>query len=259
MITLKKDYELVYMRKAGQIVAEVLMGLNERIKPGVSTLDIDEWAEECIRSQGATPSEKGYKVPGIATPYPSSICASINNEVVHGIPNKNRVLNEGDIVSVDLMACFEGYHGDAAFTYPVGEISDSRKKLLSVTRKSLGLGISQARSGNTVGDIGYAVERYVTENNFGVVRDYTGHGLGKHQHEPPQIPNFGRPGRGVTLKAGMTIAIEPMVMTGKEEVVSGPDGWVVLTADGSDAAHFEKTVLITEDGAEILTPWELPE
>ena len=259
MITLKKDDELVYMRKAGRIVADVLMGLKEHIKPGVSTGDIDEWAERYIRDNGAIPSEKGYRVPGIPMPYPSSVCASINNEVVHGIPSKDRILAEGDIISIDVTACFEGYHGDAAFTYPVGQISDSRRKLLSVTRKSLGLGISVACSGNTVGDIGYTIERYVLANDFGIVRDYTGHGLGKQMHEPPQVPNFGRPGRGVTLKPGMTIAIEPMVMTGDEEVVSGHDGWVVLTADGSDAAHFEKTVLITENGAEILTPWELPE
>jgi methionyl aminopeptidase len=256
MITLKKDHELVNMRKAGSIVAEVLMGLKDLVKPGVSTGELDEWVEKYIRDQGAIPSEKGYKVPGIATPYPSSICASINNEVVHGIPSDQRILKDGDIISIDVMACYNGYHGDAAFTYPVGEISEDRNRLLSVTKKSLEIGISQATSGNTVGDIGYAVETYVTGYGFGIVRDYTGHGLGKHPHEPPQVPNFGKPGRGVTLKAGMTIAIEPMVMTGREEVISGPDGWVVLTADGSDAAHFEKTVLITENGAEILTPWE---
>lgn len=256
MITLKKDHELVNMRKAGSIVAEVLMGLKDLVKPGVSTGDLDEWVEKYIRDQGAIPSEKGYKVPGIPTPYPSSICASINNEVVHGIPSDQRILKNGDIISIDVMACYNGYHGDAAYTYPVGEISEDRNRLLSVTKNSLDIGISQATSGNTVGDIGYAVEKYVTGYGFGIVRDYTGHGLGKNPHEPPQVPNFGKPGRGVTLKAGMTIAIEPMVMTGREEVINGPDGWVVLTADGSDAAHFEKTVLITENGAEILTPWE---
>lgn len=256
MITLKKDHELVNMRKAGSIVAEVLMGLKDLVKPGVSTGDLDEWVEKYIRDQGAIPSEKGYKVPGIPTPYPSSICASINNEVVHGIPSDQRILKDGDIISIDVMACYNGYHGDAAYTYPVGEISEDRNRLLSVTKNSLEIGISQATSGNTVGDIGYAVEKYVTGYGFGIVRDYTGHGLGKNPHEPPQVPNFGKPGRGVTLKAGMTIAIEPMVMTGREEVINGPDGWVVLTADGSDAAHFEKTVLITENGAEILTPWE---
>lgn len=256
MITLKKDHELVNMRKAGSIVAEVLMGLKDLVKPGVSTGDLDEWVEKYIRDQGAIPSEKGYKVPGIPTPYPSSICASINNEVVHGIPSDQRILKNGDIISIDVMACYNGYHGDAAYTYPVGEISGDRNRLLSVTKNSLEIGISQATSGNTVGDIGYAVEKYVTGYGFGIVRDYTGHGLGKNPHEPPQVPNFGKPGRGVTLKAGMTIAIEPMVMAGREEVLSGPDGWVVLTADGSDAAHFEKTVLITENGAEILTPWE---
>lgn len=256
MITLKKDHELVNMRRAGQIVAEVLMGLKDLVKPGVSTGELDEWVEKYIRDQGAIPSEKGYRVPGIPTPYPSSICASINNEVVHGIPQFQRKLKPGDIISIDVMACYNGYHGDAAFTYPVGEISEDRLRLLSVTRTGLDIGIAQACSGNTVGDIGFAIEKYISDHGFGIVRDYTGHGLGRNPHEPPQVPNFGRPGRGVTLKPGMTIAIEPMVMAGREEVVTGADGWVVLTADGSDAAHFEKTVLITKDGAEILTPWE---
>lgn len=256
MITLKKDHELVNMRKAGQIVAEVLMGLRDLVKPGMTTGELDAWVEKYIRDQGGIPSEKGYRVPGIPTPYPCSVCASINNEVVHGIPKFDRELKNGDIVSIDVMASYNGYHGDAAFTYPVGEISKDRQTLVDVTRNGLEIGIAQACSGNTVGDIGFAIEKYVTGHGFGIVRDYTGHGLGKHPHEPPQVPNFGRPGRGVTLKPGMTIAIEPMVMAGREEVVSGSDNWVVLTADGSDAAHFEKTVLITKDGAEVLTPWE---
>ncbi len=256
MITFKKDHELVNMRRAGQIVAEVLMGLKDLVKPGVSTGELDEWVEKYIRDQGAIPSEKGYRVPGIPTPYPNSICASINNEVVHGIPQYERKLKLGDIISIDVMACYNGYHGDAAFSYPVGEISEDRLRLLAVTKNSLDIGIAQARSGNTVGDIGFAIEKYITGQGFGIVRDYTGHGLGRNPHEPPQVPNFGRPGRGVTLKPGMTIAIEPMVMAGREEVVTGSDGWVVLTADGSDAAHFEKTVLITKDGAEIFTPWK---
>ncbi|MBN1332387.1 MAG: type I methionyl aminopeptidase [Synergistales bacterium] len=256
MITLKSEWELDKMRKAGKIVADVIMMLKDLIVPGITTMELDEKVEAFIRHQGAIPSEKGYCVPGIPTPFPASICASINDEVVHGIPSRDRILQTGDIISIDVMACFEGYHGDAAFTYPVGEVSSEKQRLMDVTRESLEKGISKAKSGNTVGDVGHIIENFVASAGFGIVRDYTGHGLGKKLHEPPQVPNFGRPGRGVTLKSGMTIAIEPMVMTGDEKVVTGPDGWVVLTADGSDAAHFEKTVLITDDGVEILTPWE---
>ena len=256
MITLKSEPEIDKMRKAGKIVADVIMILKDLIVPGITTMELDEKVEAFIRDQGAIPSEKGYCVPGIPTPFPASICASINDEVVHGIPSRDRILQKGDIISIDVMACFEGYHGDAAFTYPVGEVSSEKQRLMDVTRESLEKGISKAKSGNTVGDVGHIIEDYVASAGFGIVRDYTGHGLGKKLHEPPQVPNFGRPGRGVTLKSGMTIAIEPMVMTGDEKVVTGPDGWVVLTADGSDAAHFEKTVLITDDGVEILTPWE---
>lgn len=256
MITLKTESELVKMRRAGKILADVIMMLKDLIMPGITTMELDEKVEAFIRNHGAIPSEKGYRVPGIPTPFPASICASINNEVVHGIPSIKRVLQQGDIVSIDVMACYEGYHGDAAFTYPVSEVSSEKQRLMDVTRESLSKGIAKAKSGNTVGDIGHTIEDYVTSAGFGIVRDYTGHGLGKNLHEPPQVPNFGRPGRGVTLKTGMTIAIEPMVMAGDEKVVTGHDGWVVLTADGSDAAHFEKTVLITDDGVEILTPWE---
>jgi len=256
MITLKTEPEIAKMRQAGRIVADVIMILKDMIKPGVTTGELDEWVEDFILSQGAIPSEKGYRVAGIPTPFPSSICASVNHEVVHGIPDRQRALIEGDIVSIDVMACFQGYHGDAAFTYPVGDVDPTKQLLMKITRESLEKGISMVKPGNTVGDIGACVEEYVTSAGFGIVRDYTGHGLGKNPHEPPQVPNFGRPGRGVTLKPGMTIAIEPMVMAGDEEVLTGPDGWVVLTADGSDAAHFEKTVLVTDDGVEILTPWE---
>ncbi len=256
MITLKKDHEIAKMRKAGSIVADILMSLREIIKPGISTMELDQFAEEYIRNNGAIPSEKGYRVPGIPTPFPSSICASINNEVVHGIPSSERILQEGDIVSVDLMACYQGYHGDAAYTYMVGDAGPVRSELVKVTREGLSRAIKAAGPGKTVGDIGNAVEKFISPLGYGIVRDYAGHGLGKNQHEPPQVPNYGKPGRGVTLKPGMTIAIEPMIMTGSEKVYTGSDGWVVLTSDGSDAAHFEKTVLITDEGVEILTPWE---
>ncbi len=256
MISIKKNQEIEKMRRAGRIVADVIMLLREMIRPGISTADIDRAAEDYIRRSGAYPSEKGYVVPGIPTPYPASVCASVNDEVVHGIPSEDRYLENGDIVSVDVMACFEGYHGDACYTYPVGDISGDRRALLDVTRRSLDRAVDAARSGNTLGDIGHAVESLIIPSGYGLVREYSGHGIGKRPHEAPMVPNYGRPGTGITLKPGMTLAIEPMVMAGREELISGPDGWLVSTADGSDAAHFERTVLITDGTPEILTPWE---
>ena len=256
MITLKKEKDLQYMRKAGQIVADVLDLIAEIVRPGITTAYIDKAAEDLISREGATPAFKGYRVPGIPIAFPGAVCASINNEIDHGIPYQDRYLEEGDIISIDVGTCYGGYYGDAACTYPVGRISRERQRLIDVTLESLNRAIAEAKDGNTIGDIGHAVESYVIGNGFGLVRDYTGHGLGMHLHEPPQVPNFGHPGRGVTLKAGMTIAIEPMVMSGAEDTIVGSDRWVVLTADGSDAAHFERSVLITKDGAEVLTPWK---
>ena len=255
MITLKSESDLLLMRKAGKIVADVLDMIAAMVRPGISTGHIDEAAEKLIRSAGATPAFKGYRVPGIPSPFPSAVCASINEEIVHGFPSKDRILAEGDIISIDVGTCYAGYYGDAAYTYPVGTVSSERKKLLEVTRESLGKAIESARAGNTLGDIGHAVESWVTPRGYGLVRDYSGHGIGTHLHEPPQIPNYGRPGRGITLKPGMTLAIEPMVMAGKEDVEVGEDQWIVITADRSDAAHFERTVLIRDGEPEILTPW----
>ncbi len=255
MISLKTAKALEKMRVAGKIVTEVLMTMKDFVKPGVTTGEIDRLAEKIIRDMGATPSEKGYRVPVIPDPYPASVCTSINDEVVHGIPSDGRFLEEGDIVSVDVMACYDGYHGDACFTYPVGTISAQRQQLLDVTRGSLEAAIAVVRSGATVGDIGHAVESFVLPKGYGIVREYAGHGIGKRPHEAPTVLNYGAPGTGVTLIKGMTIAIEPMILAGGEALKEGPDGWLVSTADGKDAAHFEKTVLVTSDGAEILTPW----
>lgn len=255
MIHLKTEQELVLMRKAGKVVADILDALRDVVRPGVSTGELDRTAEKYTRASGGTAAFKGYQPSHALVPFPGTICASVNQEIVHGIPADTRILEEGDIVSVDVGVCLQGYYGDAACTYPVGAISASRKKLLDVTEKALELAIAASIMGNTVGDIGYAVESFVLKEGFGVVRDYTGHGVGRKLHEPPQVPNFGRPGRGVTLQRGMTLALEPMVMTGKEEISLGPDEWVVVTADGSDAAHFERSVVITDDGPEILTPW----
>lgn len=255
MIHLKTEAELVLMRRAGKLVADILDSLREVVRPGIPTSELDRAAEKRILAEGATAAFKGYRPSHAATPFPGTVCASVNQEVVHGIPGDGRILEEGDIVSVDVGVCLQGYYGDAACTYPVGTVGTSRQKLLDVAEASLGRAIDAAVLGNTVGDIGYAVESYVLREGFGVVRDYTGHGVGKKLHEAPQVPNFGKPGRGVVLQRGMTLALEPMIMTGGEEVVLGSNDWVVVTADGSDAAHFERTVAITEDGPEILTPW----
>ena len=255
MITLKRDKELILMRKAGQIVADVIDMIGAMIKPGLSTEAINKAAEDLILKEGGIPSFKGYRVPGIPLPFPGAVCASINEEIVHGIPKRDRILEEGDIISIDVGASYKGYHGDGAFTFPVGAISPSRRKLLDVTRGSLDNALSVAVAGNTLGDIGHAVESFISPHGYGLVRDYSGHGIGAKLHEPPQIPNFGRPGRGITLKAGMTLAIEPMVMAGGERVEVGADDWVVMTADRSDAAHFERSILIRDGEPEILTPW----
>ena len=255
MIHLKTEEELLVMRDAGKIVTDVLDALRDVVRPGVSTMELERVAEKYIGLGGGKAAFKGYRQSHAERPFPGAICTSVNREVVHGIPSDDRILEEGDIVSVDVGVFLKGYYGDAACTYSVGNISPSRRKLLDVTEESLNLAVAVSMKGNTVGDIGYAVESHVLTNGFGVVRDYTGHGVGKKLHEAPQVPNFGRRGRGVTLQRGMTLALEPMVMSGKEDVMLGSDGWVVVTSDGSDAAHFERTIVITDDGPEILTPW----
>jgi methionyl aminopeptidase len=257
MIKLKTKAELVIMRKAGAIVASVLDMLREIIKPGVSTGELDLAVSEYIKKEGATPAFKGYKPAHASRPFPGVICTSVNSEIVHGIPSRKRILLEGDILSVDVGVCWQGFYGDAACTYPVGAVSESRARLLEVTLECLNRAIASAKKDNTLGDIGHAVESLALANGFGVVRDYTGHGLGAKLHEAPQIPNFGKPGRGISLKSGMTLALEPMIMAGGEKVIVGEDDWVVLTADGSDAAHFEKSVVITDNETEILTPWQI--
>jgi methionyl aminopeptidase len=256
MITLKKPEEIDCMKRAGRVVADVHNAMRDMIRPGIDTMSLSDEADRILDRESAGASFRGYKVHGIRTLFPSAICVSINEEVVHGIPSRERILEEGDIVSIDVGAIVKGYHGDAACTYPVGKITPERAELLSVTEESLSRAISAAILGNTVGDIGYAVESYVLSKGYGLVRDYAGHGVGYKLHESPQVPNFGKPQRGVVLKAGMTLAIEPMVMAGKEETLLGENHWVLYTADGSDAAHFERSIAVTADGPEILTPWK---
>ncbi len=256
MISLKSGKDISAMRAAGKIVVDVLELMKEIVRPGVTTLTLDERARDLIERSKAKPAFLGYRVPGNPRPFPGALCVSINEEVVHGIPSRDRLLEEGDIVSIDVGVLYSGYYGDAAFTYAVGKVSEKRMRLLDVTKESLERAISAAEAGNTIGDLGYAVETFVISKGYGVVRDYAGHGIGRRLHEPPQVPNFGKPGQGVTLKTGMTLAIEPMITSGEESVETLSDLWTVVTSDRSDAAHFEKSILVTEAGPEILTPWE---
>ncbi|MDD4000244.1 MAG: type I methionyl aminopeptidase [Bacilli bacterium] len=247
MISIKSQREIGLMKEAGRIVALAHRKVAEAIKPGVSTYDLDKIAEDTITAEGATPSFKGYNG------FPGSICASINSVVIHGIPNKKIILNNGDIISIDIGACYKGYHGDAARTHAVGNISEKKQTLLKVTEEALYAGLAQAKPTNRLSDISHAIEQYVTDNGFSVVKDFTGHGIGRALHEDPTIPNFGKEGHGPVLKPGMTLAIEPMVNIGGSEVIILADNWTTITKDNSDSAHFEHTVVITETGYMILT------
>lgn len=247
MIVLKTARELGIMREACVISAQALQLIGNAVEPGVSTWELDRIAEEFIRAQGAEPNFKGLYG------YPATACISINNEVIHGIPSKKRILKSGDIVSVDLGAKFQGYNGDNAATFACGDVSPEAKRLMDVTRESLYEGIAHALPGGRVGDISAAVQSYVESRGYSVVRNYVGHGVGTSLHEAPEIPNFGVSGRGVRLVPGMTIAIEPMINAGSYDVKVLPDGWTVCTSDGSLSAHFEHTVAITADGPKIMT------
>lgn len=246
MITLKSPHEIDSMRRAGKITAAARALAGEMVKPGVTTQEIDRAVERFIRSQGAVPSFLHYNG------FPASVCISINDEVIHGIPGK-RVLKEGDIVSVDVGAYMEGFHGDCAATFPCGKISPEAQRLIDVTRQSFFAGIRLAREGQRVQDISAAVQAYVEENGFSVVREYVGHGVGAKMHEAPEVPNFGRPGHGARLLRGMTLAVEPMVNAGAAAITQLSDGWTVKTADGRWSAHYENTILITDGAPEILT------
>ncbi len=248
-ITIKSEKELTIMRQAGRINAEALAAIKAIIQPGVTTADMNAAAEEVLKKHGAYSPFKNYPGP---YPYPASTCVSVNEELVHGIPGK-RKLKEGDIVSVDCGTVFEGFVGDSAFTAGVGEISKKARKILEVTEKALSIGISQMVPGKYTGDIGYSIQKWVEENQMNVVREYTGHGVGRLMHEGPQVPNYGFPGRGVLLRAGMTIALEPMVQMGTYLTKVMPDQWTVCSRDDSLAAHFEHSVAITETGPMILT------
>ena len=247
-VVLKSQQEIEKMRRAGRVVRETLELVRSLVKPGATTMDLERAAEAKIAELGAKPAFKGYHG------YPCVLCTSVNNEVVHGIPSAKRMLKDGDIVSVDCGAIIDGYFGDAAITVPVGEKIDPKTaRLLDVTEKSLHAAISVVRPGATLGDVGSAVQTVVEAAGFSVVRDFVGHGIGSAMHEDPQVPNFGEAGRGMKLRAGMVIAIEPMVNAGDADVVVLNDGWTAVTTDGSMSAHFEHTVAVTPTGARILT------
>ena len=246
-VVLKSAAEIEKMHKAGRVVRQILDMLHQVVKPGVSTQDLDRAAEDMLKELGAKSAFKGYHG------YPAVLCTSVNEEVVHGIPSAKRILQEGDIVSVDFGAFVEGYCGDSATTIPVGKVSAEAEKLLKVTEQSLYAAIDVVKPGATLGDVGWAVQKVVEDNGFSVVRDFVGHGIGTAMHEDPQVPNYGQPGRGLRLKQGMVIAIEPMVNVGGYDVQVLKDGWTAVTRDKSLSAHFEHTVAVTADGARILT------
>jgi len=251
MIVLKGPDEIEIMRAANVIVAEVLAELRAAVRPGVTTAELDRIAEELTLKKGAVPAFKGYSVAGRV--YPASLCASINDEVVHGIPSQARTLREGDIIGLDYGVIYRGYYGDSAVTVPVGDVTDEAKSLMATTREALQAGIEAARPGNRLGDLSSAIQSHAESRRFSVVRDFVGHGIGKRLHEDPQVPNFGQPDRGIRLREGMVLAIEPMLNAGGPEVELKDDGWTAVTSDGSLSAHFEHSVAITEGGPYVLS------
>ena len=247
MIYLKSKEEIALLREAGRVVAQTHQELKKHIKPGISTYELDMIAEEFIRSKGCTPSFKGYGG------FPGSVCISVNDTLIHGIPSKSIILKDGDLVTIDIGACYKGYHGDSAWSYVVGESSEEVNRLMEVTEKSLFEGLNQVKPGNRVGDISNAIQTYVESFGYSLPEDYTGHGVGRDVHEDPAVPNVGIAGRGPRLKAGMVIAVEPMVNAGTSDTYTLDDEWTVKTADHKLSCHFEHTIAITEDGYEIMT------
>ena len=242
------------MREASKIASQTQKKVEELIRPGISTIELDKVAEKFIRDNGAIPAQKNYPhyEKGVA-PFPATLCISINDVVIHGIPSKRIILNEGDIVSVDLVVLKNGFHGDCARTYIVGKTSPEAKKLVDITKQAFYEGIKFAKSGNRIGDISHAIGEFVNKNGYSVVREFEGHGIGRQMHEEPEVPNFGKAGKGARLVPGMTIAVEPMVIMGKPDIYQLDDGWTIVTEDGSLSAHYENTILITEKEPEILT------
>lgn len=254
-IYLKTEEEIDLMRQANMLVAHTLGELARHIKPGISTMQLDKIADEFIRDHGAVPTFRGYPNP-YGGPFPGSICASVNDVVVHGVPSTDIILKDGDIISIDCGTLLDGFNGDSCYTFCVGEVSDEIKHLLKVTKESLYLAIEQAVAGHHLGDIGYTVQNHCESNGYGVVREFVGHGIGREMHEDPQVPNYGKRGNGIKLKANMCVAIEPMITMGDRKVGLMPDKWTVKTLDGKPAAHFEHTIAIRKGKSEILSSFE---
>lgn len=254
MIEIKSKREIELMKEACRITALVHKALEEAIKPGITTLELDMLAESIIRKNGGIPAQKGYpSVEKGVKNFPATICASINDEVIHGIPSRNVVLKDGDIISIDFVTYKDGFNGDAARTHVVGKASEEDKILIEVTKQSFFEGIKFAKPGYRIGDISFAIQQYVEKNGFSIVKEFQGHGIGRKMHEDPGIPNYGKPGKGLRIEAGMTLAIEPMVIAGKPDVWELDDGWTIVSQDGTKSAHYENTVLITEKEPKVLT------
>lgn len=254
MVDIKSKNEIEIMKEACKIAARTQKEVEKAIRPGISTWELDQIAEKYIRSQGAIPAEKGYPSGEKGIPdFPASTCISVNDEVIHGIPSKKVILKEGDIVSVDLVVYKNGFNGDCARTFIVGKTSKENERLVNITKQAFYEGIKFAKVGNRLGDVSHAIGEYIEKNGYSVVREFQGHGIGRQMHEDPGIPNYGKAGRGIRLEPGMTLAIEPMVIAGKPGILELDDGWTIITEDGTNAAHYENTILITEKEPEVLT------
>jgi methionyl aminopeptidase len=253
MIIIKTPEEIKILREGGKRLATVLHKLGAMVKPGISTWELDQYAEKLIKDMGDYPASLNYRPVGANTPFPASVCVSVNNEVVHGIPNKNKILKEGDIVSLDLLLKHKNLFTDMAITVPVGEVNASSLKLMKITEQALMIGINAAKNGNRIGDIGFAIESFARKHKYGIVEVLAGHGVGREIHEDPYVPNFGKAGTGAKLVPGMVIAIEPMLNNGTKDVFLDKDEWTFKTEDGKRSAHFEHTILITDGDPEILT------
>lgn len=254
MVTIKSKKEIQLMKEACRITNLVYKEIEKIIKPGISTIELDKFAEKIIRENGGVPAQKGYPSGerGVGA-FPNVLCISINDEVIHGIPNSKKIIQDGDLVSIDLVVYKDGFHGDAARTFLVGNVSNEAKRLVDITKQAFFEGIRYAYSGNRIGDISHAIGEFVEKNGYNVVKEFQGHGIGRSMHEDPGIPNYGKPGKGIRLQPGMTLAIEPMVIAGSDNIYQDEDGWTILTEDGSLSAHYENTILITEKEPEILT------
>ena len=254
MVTIKSKKEIEQMKEACKVTGLLYRELEKMIKPGISTAELDKFAEDLIRKNGGVPAQKGYPSGMRGVPnFPATLCVSVNDEVIHGIPSKKAILKDGDVVSIDCVVWKDGFHGDAARTFIVGEGSKEAKRLVEVTKQAFFEGIKMAKPGNRIGDISSTIGEFVENHGYSVVREFQGHGIGREMHEDPGIPNYGKPGRGLRLEPGMTLAVEPMVIAGRRNILQLDDGWTIITEDGSLAAHYENTILITEQEPEILT------